>query len=147
MSWAATPPRGSRRRLDGSTTIGVTREDRVRNFDELLDRVVRFRDDRDWKQFHHPKDLAISIALEAAELLEHFQWKTREEIARDVEDPDRRRELGEEMADVLILLLSASDAVGVDLYEATVKKIEKNAHKYPVEKARGNAKKYDRLGE
>ena len=117
----------------------------MRNFDELLDRVIRFRDDRDWKQFHHPKDLAISIALEAAELLEHFQWKDREEVARDLEDPERKQALGEEMADVLILLLSASDAVGVDLYEATLAKIEKNAAKYPVEKAKGNALKYDRL--
>jgi len=118
----------------------------VRNFDELLDRVIRFRDDRDWKQFHHPKDLAISIALEAAEFMEHFQWKDREEVARDLEDPERRHALGEEMADVLILLLSASDAVGIDLYQATLEKIETNAAKYPVEKARGNARKYDRLG-
>ena len=117
----------------------------MRNFDELLDRVIRFRDDRDWKQFHHPKDLAISITLEAAELLEHFQWKDREEVARDLDDPERKQALGEEMADVLILLLSASDAVGVDLYEATLSKIEKNAAKYPVEKAKGNALKYDCL--
>jgi NTP pyrophosphatase (non-canonical NTP hydrolase) len=118
----------------------------VRSFDQLLDRVIRFRDDRDWKQFHHPKDLAISIALEAAELLEHFQWKGKDEVARDLEDPDRKEALGDEMADVLILLLSASDAVGIDLFDATVRKIEKNAEKYPVEKARGNARKYDRLG-
>jgi NTP pyrophosphatase (non-canonical NTP hydrolase) len=118
----------------------------VRSFDQLLDRVIRFRDDRDWKQFHHPKDLAISIALEAAELLEHFQWKGKDEVARDLEDPDRKEALGDEMADVLILLLSASDAVGIDLFDATVRKIEKNAEKYPVEKARGNALKYDRLG-
>ena len=117
----------------------------MRNFDELLDRVIRFRDDRDWLQFHHPKDLAISIALEAAELLEHFQWKDREEVARDLSDPERKTAVGEEMADVLILLLSASDAVGVDLYDATIKKIEKNAQKYPVEKAKGNARKYDQL--
>ena len=117
----------------------------MRSFDQLLDRVIRFRDDRDWKQFHHPKDLAISIALEAAELLEHFQWKGKDEVARDLEDPDRKEALGDEMADVLILLLSASDAVGIDLFDATVRKIEKNAEKYPVEKARGNARKYDRL--
>jgi NTP pyrophosphatase (non-canonical NTP hydrolase) len=117
----------------------------VRSFDQLFDRVIRFRDDRDWKQFHHPKDLAISIALEAAEFLEHFQWKSKDEVARDLEDPDRKEALGEEMADVLILLLSASDAVGIDLFDATVRKIEKNADKYPVEKARGNARKYDRL--
>jgi dCTP diphosphatase len=117
----------------------------MRNFDELRDRVIRFRDERDWKQFHHPKDLAISITLEAAELLEHFQWRSREEVATDMRDPARRSALADEMADVLILLLSAADAVGVDLYEAALEKIEKNARKYPVEKARGNARKYDRL--
>ncbi len=67
----------------------------MRSFDELFDRVIRFRDDRDWKQFHHPKDLGISIALEAAELLEHFQWKGREEVARDLEEPERRHAIGE----------------------------------------------------
>ena len=117
----------------------------MRSFDDLLSRITRFRDERDWKQFHHPKDLAISIALEAAEFLEHFQWKDRAEVRRDLEDPEHRQAIGEELADVLILLLSASDSVGVDLFQATLDKIEKNALKYPVEKARGNARKYDRL--
>jgi NTP pyrophosphatase (non-canonical NTP hydrolase) len=116
-----------------------------RPFEELLRRVLRFRDERDWRQYHHPKDLAISICLEAAELLEHFQWKDREEVRRMLADPEARHAAGEEMADILILLLSASDAVGVDLYAAVLAKLEKNAAKYPVEKAKGNARKYDRL--
>jgi NTP pyrophosphatase (non-canonical NTP hydrolase) len=117
----------------------------TRPFDELVRRVARFRDDRDWAQFHNPKDLAVSISIEAAELLELFQWKTPEEVTAALEEPAARARVAEEMADVLILLLSASEAVGVDLYEATLEKIERNAAKYPVEKARGNAEKYDRL--
>ncbi|MHC4472344.1 MAG: nucleotide pyrophosphohydrolase, partial [Planctomycetota bacterium] len=114
-------------------------------YEELVRSVARFRDERDWAQFHNPKDLAVSIAIEAAELLEHFQWKSRDEVAAFLAEPGARDRVAEEMADVLILLLSASEAVGVDLYEATLAKIEKNAAKYPVEKARGNAKKYDSL--
>jgi NTP pyrophosphatase (non-canonical NTP hydrolase) len=116
-----------------------------RPFDELVSRVVRFRDDRDWARFHNPKDLSMSIAIEAAELLELFQWKDPEEIAAFLSTEEGRRRVSEEMADVLILLLSASDAMGIDLYEATLSKIRINAEKYPVEKARGNARKYDRL--
>ena len=117
----------------------------TRPFDELVRRVARFRDDRDWAQFHNPKDLAVSISIEAAELLELFQWQSTEEVRDSLAEPAARARVAEEMADVLILLLSASEAVGVDLYEATLEKIEKNAAKYPVEKARGSAKKYDRL--
>lgn len=116
-----------------------------RPFDELTRRVVRFRDEREWAQFHHPKDLAVSIAIETAELLEHFQWKDREEISRMLSDSTARREVGEEMADILILLLSAAEVMEVDLYEAAIEKLRKNAVKYPVEKSRGNARKYDRL--
>jgi NTP pyrophosphatase (non-canonical NTP hydrolase) len=116
-----------------------------RPFDELVARVVEFRDERDWAQFHHPKDLAVSIAIEAAEFLELFQWKDPGEVREQLRDPEGRRRAAEEMADVLILLLSAADAIGVDLYEATLEKIAVNARKYPVEKAKGNARKYDEL--
>ncbi len=116
-----------------------------RPFEELLRRVLRFRDERDWARFHHPKDLAISICLEAAELLEHFQWKDPGEVRRALADAAEREAVGEEMADILILLLSASDAAGVDHHAATLGKLAKNALKYPVEKARGTARKYDRL--
>lgn len=113
--------------------------------DLLLDRVRAFRDERDWRRFHTPKDLAVSLSIEAAELLEHFQWKTDAEVAADLADASRRAEVGREMADVLILLLSAADVVGVDLHAATLAKIEENARKYPVERSRGRADKYDRL--
>ena len=103
--------------------------------DDLVKAVLAFRDARDWRQFHNPKDLAISICLEAAELLEPFQWKRPEEIAVFLADDENRRRVGQEMADVL----------GINLVEAARAKLGENARKYPVEHARGNAKKYDAL--
>lgn len=116
-----------------------------RDFGELEDRVRRFRDERDWRKFHTPKDLAASVAIEAAELLEHFQWRTDDETRAELADPAKRDAIAAEMADVLILLLSAADVLGVDLHAATLRKIEANARKYPVEKSKGRADKYDRL--
>ncbi len=113
--------------------------------DDLVKAVLAFRDQRDWRQFHNPKDLAISITLEAAELLEHFQWKTPAEVEGFLADPQNRRQVGEEMADVLILLVSMADAIGLDLVKAAWAKLEANARKYPVERAKGTAKKYDQL--
>lgn len=103
--------------------------------DDLVKAVLAFRDERDWKQFHNPKDLAISITLEAAELLEHFQWKGPGEVEALLTEEENRRGLGEEMA----------DAVGLDLLEAARAKLQQNAMKYPVERAKGTAKKYDEL--
>ncbi len=113
--------------------------------DELVNAVLAFRDERDWRQFHNPKDLAISISLEAAELLEHFQWKTPAEIAAALESEAERMRVAEEMADVLILLISMADVVGVDLVEAGRRKLAENARKYPVDRAKGNARKYDEI--
>jgi NTP pyrophosphatase (non-canonical NTP hydrolase) len=117
----------------------------TRDFGEIEKRVRAFRDERDWRQFHKPKDVAVSVTLEAAELLEHFQWKSDDEAARYVAMDENRDAVGREMADVLILLVSAADVIGVDLYAATLAKIEENARKYPVKKAKGTAAKYDRL--
>jgi dCTP diphosphatase len=113
--------------------------------DELIKAVLAFRDERDWRPFHNPKDLAISVALEAAELLEHFQWKSPAEVEAFLGDEPNRTRVGQEMADVLILLISMADAVGIDLREAARLKLQENARKYPVERARGNARKYDAL--
>jgi NTP pyrophosphatase (non-canonical NTP hydrolase) len=113
--------------------------------DDFVRAVLAFRDERDWKQFHNPKDLAISITLEAAELLEHFQWKAPAEVQSFLANEENRERLGEEMADVLILLVSLADAVGLDLLEVARAKLRQNAMKYPVERARGTAKKYDEL--
>jgi len=113
--------------------------------DDLVKAVLAFRDQRDWRQFHNPKDLAISITLEAAELLEHFQWKTASEVAAFVASDENRKQVGEEMADVLILLISLADAMSLDLLQVAWAKLLGNARKYPVDRARGNAKKYDEL--
>ena len=117
----------------------------TRDFGEIEKRVRRFRDDRDWKQFHRPKDVAVSIAIEAAELLEHFQWKTDDEAARYLSVDEHRDAVAREMADVLILLVSGADVLGIDLHAATLAKIEENARKYPMAKSKGTAAKYDRL--
>ena len=116
-----------------------------RAFDELRRRVLAFRDARDWKRFHNPKDLAISISLEAAELLEHFQWRSPAEVAAHLASRRGHGEVSDEMADVQCLLLSLADAAGIDLYEATIRKLRKAARKYPVRKARGRATKYTDL--
>jgi len=113
--------------------------------DNLVKAVVAFRDARDWRQFHNPKDLAISICLEAAELLELFQWKRPEEIRAFLAEDENLHRVGQEMADVLILLISMADVLGIDLLEAARAKLDENARKYPVERARGNATKYDAL--
>lgn len=111
--------------------------------DDLTRQIVAFRDERDWKQFHSPKNLAASISIEAAELLECFQWSSDETIAEDVEK--RRGEIEEEIADVLIYaLLLAHDTV-IDPAEAVRRKLAKNEAKYPAEKAKGSRAKYTEL--
>lgn len=105
--------------------------------DKVMQRLRQFRDDRDWKQFHNPKDLAMALSIEASELLEAFLWKTSD--AADTE------KVKEELADVLAYALLISDAYGFDIQEIVLDKIERNEAKYPVDKAKGNAKKYTEL--
>ena len=107
---------------------------------ETMNQVLKFRDDRNWKQFHNPKDLAISISLEAAELLEVFQWS-----AGDVICADKRDKIREELADVVNFCVLMADACGLDLDEIVQAKIQKNNEKYPVEKAYGSKEKYTEL--
>lgn len=107
---------------------------------KLQEQVVAYRDARDWKQFHNPKDSSIALMLEANELLEHFLWKNETEMAEHV--AERREEIGEELADVLYWVLLLSNDIGIDIEGTFHKKMEKNAKKYPVEKARGSHKKY-----
>ncbi len=117
----------------------------ARGHDDLVRAVLAFRDARDWRQFHRPKDLAISLSLEVAELLEHFQWKDDEAAARHLRSRRGREAVADEMADVQMLLVSLADVAGIDLFDATLRKLRKAARKYPVRKARGSARKYDRL--
>lgn len=104
--------------------------------DDLIKEINQFRDDRDWRQFHNAKDLALSVSLEASELLENFQWKSSEEaIADDLEN------IKDEIADVMIYSLMLADDLGLSVEEIIKNKIKKNGEKYTVKKSRGNNKK------
>ncbi|MDO8537131.1 MAG: nucleotide pyrophosphohydrolase [bacterium] len=115
----------------------------MKNLNELTKRIIAFRDARDWKQFHNPKDVALSLVLEAGEVMEHFQWKNKEEVEKYIET--NKAEIGEELADVLYWVLLMSHDLRIDLLDALEKKIEKNEQKYPVEKVRGRHTKYNKL--
>lgn len=107
---------------------------------ETVNKVLKFRDDRDWKQFHDPKDLAISISLEASELLEIFQWSRD-----DVYCLDKIDKIKEELADVMNYCILMADACNLDLDKIITDKIKLNAAKYPVDKAKGTSTKYNEL--
>lgn len=109
----------------------------------LTDKIIKFRDERDWKQFHNHKDMALSLVLEATELLEHFQWKNSEEV--DAVGRASKGELADELADVAMYLFELADNLNIDLAAAIESKIQKNALKYPVEKAKGKHTKYNKL--
>lgn len=108
---------------------------------ELTQKIIKFRDERDWEQFHNPKDCAISLSLEASELLEHFQWKNKEEVEKYIKT--NINDISEELADVLYWVLLMSNDLNVDIVDALEKKIMKNEEKYPVEKAKGKHTKYN----
>lgn len=110
---------------------------------DLTKRIITFRDARDWKQFHNPKDVALSLVLEAGEVMEHFQWKSKEEMEKYVKE--NKTAIGEELADVLYWVLLMSHDLDIDVLDALEKKIKINEDKYPVEKSKGNAKKYNQL--
>jgi NTP pyrophosphatase (non-canonical NTP hydrolase) len=112
--------------------------------DELTQEIVRFRDERDWKQFHSPKNLAVSMAIESAELMELFQWtRSGDEERKAVEE--RGEDLRDEVADVLIYALLLCHETGVDPVQAVRAKVDKNRANYPAERARGSAKKHTEL--
>ena len=111
----------------------------------LIDDIVAFRDERDWAQFHTPRNLAAALAIEAAELQEEMLWKDEEEVAELVASKPGHAHLSDEIADVLIFALLFCDAAGIDPTAAIQIKLEKNAEKYPVDKAKGSATKYTAL--
>jgi len=115
-----------------------------RTIERLQDEVRRFADARAWGEFHTPKNLAMALAVEAAELMEHFQWLTPGESA--ALPASRKREVAQEIADVLIYLVRLSDVLGIDPLSAAFAKLSVNARKYPVARARGSAVKYSRRG-
>ena len=113
------------------------------DFNQLTKRIVDFVDDRDWNQFHNPKDLALSLVLESAEVMEHFQWKNNEEIEEYLKVA--KDDVGEELADVLYWVLLMSHDLKIDIKEAFEKKMGKNETKKKNEKAKGKHTKYNKL--
>jgi dCTP diphosphatase len=112
---------------------------------QLKESLLSFRDARDWKQFHTPKDLALAIGIEAGELGEHFLWKTPEQIEDMLRDPEKADAVKQEFADILIYALHFANVMEIDVATEIQKKLAKNALKYPIDKAKGNAKKYTEL--
>ena len=110
---------------------------------KLTKLIIKFRDARDWKQFHNPKDMALSLVLEAAEVMEHFQWKNEEEVEKYI--ITNRDKIGEELADVFYWILLMSHDLKIDLRYALERKMVVSNKKYPVEKAKGTHKKYTEL--
>lgn len=110
---------------------------------DLQKRVIAFRDARDWEQFHNPKDLAVSLLLEAAEFLEHFQWKSSDEIKQHLKA--KGDDVSDELADVLYWVLLIAHDMGIDLPKAFANKMAQNEKKYPVQKAKGKHTKYTDL--
>lgn len=112
---------------------------RMRSLDDLKNQLRAFADDRDWEQFHSPKNLAMALIAEAAELVEHFQWLT--EAQSQALSAEQREQVAQELADVLLYLVRLADRLDMDLMDAAQRKLEINALKYPADKVRGSAKK------
>lgn len=105
--------------------------------EEIIQALLKFKNERDWEQFHNPKDLAIAISIEAGELLEQFLWKNPDEANKE--------KVKEELADVLSYTFLLAEKLNLNVKDIVMEKIKKNDEKYPIEKAKGNAKKYNEL--
>ncbi len=112
---------------------------------DLKDKVKAFCQERDWEKFHNAKDLALSMSIEASELLEHFRWKDHEESDAIFKDEKKREQIADELSDVLYFLLRFSQKYDIDLSESLFNKIKKNEEKYPVDKFKGSNKKYNEI--
>ena len=112
---------------------------------EIKSRVLVFAQERDWEQFHAPKNLSMALAAEAGELMDHFLWASSEESREMVNDPVKRAKIEEELSDVIIYALEFANMTGIDVAAAIERKMAANAAKYPVEKAKGRSVKYDEL--
>lgn len=120
--------------------------DKNTNIQEIKESLKKFRDERDWQQFHNPKDLAEAIVIEAGELLEHFLWKDAKTVEEKLKsDLEFRMEVEHELADIINYCLAFANSAGIDVTEASMRKLARNAEKYPVEKAKGKATKYNKL--
>lgn len=114
-------------------------------FQPLIEKVLKFRDDRDWAQFHHLKDLSMGLSIEASELMELLLWKTNDEIDEFISNSDNKLKVEEELSDVMIYCLLIANKLDLNIEEIITAKLEKNSIKYPVEKAKGVATKYNDL--
>ena len=110
---------------------------------QITEKIKKFRDERDWMQFHDPKNMAVSIILEASELLEHFQWKTTEEVEKYARQNNAK--IKDEIADIALYIFELADNLGISVMSAMEEKLKKNEMKYPVEKAKGKHTKYNKL--
>lgn len=119
--------------------------DRVTHLQEIKDRVLAFAKERDWEQFHAPKNLSMAIATEAAELMEHFLWQSPEASRTNMDEAKVRAKVEEELADVFIFAIEFANMTGMDITTIIDAKIKRNAEKYPVEKAKGRSVKYNEL--
>lgn len=115
----------------------------MNDLNALIKKIIAFRDDRDWKKFHNPKDVALSLSLEASEVVEHFQWKNKKEVDKYIKT--HKDGIGEELADVLYWVLLMSYDLDIDILVALNKKLKKNGKKYPIQKAKGKHTKYNKL--
>jgi len=115
----------------------------MKTYHELLKKLIIFRQERHWEKFHKPKDLAMAAAIEAAELMQEFLWKSEEEVAAEITSNKQR--FADEIADTVVYLMLLANDLGIDMYAAIDSKMKKNAERYPVEKCRGKATKYTNL--
>jgi NTP pyrophosphatase (non-canonical NTP hydrolase) len=113
--------------------------------DDLITKALKFREERNWKQYHSARNIALSIVLESAELLEIFQWKTDAESKQLLDDPVQRENIADELSDILLYSILMANDLNIDIIKAADKKIDKNAAKYPVDKVKGRAVKYTEL--
>ena len=113
--------------------------------EELKKRILAFAQERDWEQFHSPKNLSMAISAEAAELMEHFLWQNAESSRQDVLEDPLREKITEEIADILIFAIEFANVAKIDITSAITEKMKKNALKYPIEKAKGTSAKYTEL--
>ncbi|MCK4581278.1 MAG: nucleotide pyrophosphohydrolase [Dehalococcoidia bacterium] len=141
------PPTRQRRLSESGYGVeeSTVTSDRETSINDLRQLVQDFVDERKWGKYHNAKDIAISIAIEAAELLELFQWVREKEIGSMLKDAENSERLEEELADIMILCLNLANVIGIDAAEAVVKKVEKNRVKYPVELVKGSYRKYTKL--
>lgn len=114
-------------------------------FSKIIQAIKKFRDERDWMQFHNPKDMATALSIESSELQELFLWKNQKEIEEFVNDKKNIEEISDELGDIFSFAIELADNLGIDIENAVLKKMQKSSEKYPIERAKGKHTKYTNL--